>query len=116
MGPRNNDLTSPPLARVFIYPARMKFLAVLADNPDRSFSATELVEHAGTASSTWTSHRDELLELGLVRAVNTDGTYPEYILASTAHARLLERLSDELDDVIHELNDPISDAIGSFAQ
>ncbi len=116
MCPQNNNLTSPPLAQVFTYPARMKFLAVLADDPDESFSATELVEHAGTAPSTWTNHRDELLDLELVETVDSNGAHPEYTLATTTHARLLQRLSNELDDVIHELTNPISDAIGGFAQ
>ncbi|KZN22865.1 histidine kinase [Haladaptatus sp. R4] len=116
MYPRNNDLTSPPLAQVFVYPARMKFLAVLADDPDGSFSATELADHAGTAPSTWTNHRDELLDLELVETVDADGAHPEYTLATTTHARLLQRLSDELDDVIYELRDPISDAIGGFTR
>jgi hypothetical protein len=47
-----SDNTAPPLAQVFTYPARVKFLAVLADDPDASFTATELVDHAGTAPST----------------------------------------------------------------
>ena len=113
---QGTTLTSPPLAQVFVYPARMQFLAVLADDPDESFSATELVNHAGTAPSTWTSHRDDLLDLGLVETVDADGAHPEYTLATTTHARLLQRLSDELDDVIHGLKNPLSDAIGGFAQ
>ncbi|ODR82522.1 histidine kinase [Haladaptatus sp. W1] len=116
MRPSEADLTAPPLAQVFTYPARMKFLAVLADDPNESFSATELVDHAGTAPSTWTAHRDDLLELELVKTVETDGPHPKYTLATTTHARLLQRLSDELDEVIHELKDPISDAIDGFSQ
>lgn len=37
-------------------------------------------------------------------------------LASTTQARILQRLSDELDGVIHELGDPVSDAIDGFTQ
>ncbi|WP_049971438.1 helix-turn-helix domain-containing protein [Haladaptatus cibarius] len=116
MSPPEVDLATPPLAQVFVYPARVKFLAVLADNPDESFSATELAEHAGTAASTWTSHRDDLLELELVDEIDTDGAYPEYSLAPTAHAQLLRQLSEDIDAVLYELNDPLSDAIGGFAQ
>ncbi len=116
MCPQKSDLATPPLARVFVYPARVKFLAVLADNPDESFSATELADHAGTAPSTWTNHRDELLELELVDEVETGGAYPEYSLASSPHAQLLRRLSEDIDAMFYELNDPLSDAIGGFAQ
>ncbi|WP_458206132.1 histidine kinase [Haladaptatus sp. NG-SE-30] len=112
----DSRLTTPPLSRVLTYPARVKFLAVLADNPEVSFSATELTDHAGTAPSTWTTHRDDLLELELVEEIETDGAYPEYRLASTPHAQLLQRLSEDLDAVLYELNDPLSDAIGGFAQ
>jgi DNA-binding transcriptional ArsR family regulator len=111
-----SDLTTPPLARVLVYPARVKFLSVLADNPCESFGATELAVHAGTAPSTWTAHRDDLLDLDLIEETETEGVYPEYTLASTAHAQLLRRLSEELDALLHELNDPLSDAIGGFAQ
>lgn len=48
--------------------------------------------------------------------VDSDGAHPEYTLATTTQAHLFQRLSDELDDVILELKDPISDAIGGFAE
>jgi hypothetical protein len=51
-----------------------------------------------------------------VDAVETEGAYPENTLASTTQARVLQRLSDELDGVIHELGDPVSDAIDGFTQ
>ncbi|WP_435152257.1 histidine kinase [Haladaptatus sp. DFWS20] len=117
MSPPQSDLATPPLARVFrLSRARVKFLAVLADNPNESFSATKLAEHAGTATSTWTNHRDELLELEPVDEIDTNGTYPECSLASTAYAQLLRRLSEDINAVLYELNDPLSDAIGGFAQ
>ncbi|WP_266075608.1 hypothetical protein [Haladaptatus caseinilyticus] len=39
-----------------------------------------------------------------------------YTLASTVHVQLLRRLSEDIDAVLYELNDPLSDVIGGFAQ
>jgi len=110
------DLTSPPLAQVLVYPARVKILAVLADDPSASFGATDLADHADVDPSTWATHRDALLDLGLVRTVETDGPYPEYALAETSAGGALKRLSDELDDVLLDETDPIADAVDGFVR
>ena len=114
MESEDRDMTAPPLAQVFVYPARVKFLAVLADDPDEEFSATTLANHADTDPSTWTDHREALLELGFVEERETSGRYPRYALADTPHARLLRELSSELDAVLLDANDPLEDAIGGF--
>lgn len=116
MPSRTGDLTSPPLAQVLVYPARVKLLAVLADDPSATFGATDLAEHAGVDPSTWASHRDALLDLGLVRTVETDGPHPEYALAETAAASALQHLSEELDDVLLGQTDPIADAVDGFVR